>query len=199
MATVVKIGPADHGRPMSYDEFMAGDYELGFKYEIIDGRLYVSPLPNLPEYRVEDWLLDKMKAYARRRPKVINFVTKARVFVPRRPGATAPEPDLAAYHDFPTELPFRKARWQGVSPILIVEVLTQEDPDKDLVRNVELYFQVPSVREYWIVDVRDDPDRPDMIVHSRYGRRWQIIEVGFGETYRTRLLPGFKLLLDPHA
>ena len=86
MATVTKIGPSDHGRVMSYDDFMAGDYELGHRYEIIDGRLYVSPETNLPEYRVEDWLLDELKAYARRRPKVFNFVTnKARVFVPRRP------------------------------------------------------------------------------------------------------------------
>ena len=33
MATVTKLGPSDHGRPMSYEEFMAGDYEgslIGF-------------------------------------------------------------------------------------------------------------------------------------------------------------------------
>jgi hypothetical protein len=39
---------------------------------------------------------------------------------------------------------------------------------------------------------------PDVIVHRRYRGRWQVIEVGFGETYTTRLLPGFKLLLDIH-
>ena len=200
MATVTKLGPSDHGRLMSYDEFMAGDYEQGYKYEIIDGRLYVAPATNLAEYSDEDWLLDQLNAYARRRPKVINFVTnKARVFVPGRPGATVPEPDLAAYHNFPTELPFRERNWRKVSPILIGEILTEGDPDKDLVRNVELYRGVPSVEEYWIVDVREDPDRPTMTVHRRQGRRrWQIIEVAFGETYRTPLLPGFKLLLDPH-
>lgn len=200
MATVTKLGPADHGRPMSYDEFMAGDYEPGYKYEIIDGRLYVSPLPNLPEYCVEDWLREKLKAYARRRPKVINWVSTARIFIPRRPGVTMPEPDMAAYHNFPIDLPFRERNWQDVSPILIAEILTEGDPDKDLVRNVELYRSVPSIREYWIVDVRDDPDRPTMTVHRREGRRrWQVIEIAFGETYRTPLLPGFKLFLDPHA
>ena len=39
MATVLKIGPADHGRPMTLDEFQAGDYEEGYKYELIDGEL----------------------------------------------------------------------------------------------------------------------------------------------------------------
>ena len=38
MATVPKMGPADHGRPLDLDEFMAGDYEEGYQYELIDGR-----------------------------------------------------------------------------------------------------------------------------------------------------------------
>ena len=55
--------------------------------------------------------------------------------------------------------------WEDVSPILVAEVLYASDPYKDLVRNVELYLRVPSIREYWILDGRDfrrrtDPDRP---------------------------------------
>ena len=62
-----------------------------------------------------------------------------------------------------------------------------------------LFLQVPSIKEYWILDPRDDPDRPTMLVYRRRGLRWQnVIEVAFGESYRTRLLPGFELLLDPH-
>jgi hypothetical protein len=32
-------------------------------------------------------------------------------------------------------------------------------------------LQVPSIREYWIIDGRDDPGRPVMLVHRRRGRR----------------------------
>ena len=156
MSTVLKkLGPTDHGRPMTLEEFMAARSVEGYHYELIDGKLYVSPLPNLPENRVEDWVFDQLKLYVRDQSDVINFVTnKARVFVPRRRRLTNPEPDVAAYRNFPLHLPFRSVRWQDVSPILVVEVLSLDDPDKDLVRNVELYLQVPSIKEYWLFDTR---------------------------------------------
>ena len=67
-------------------------------------------------------------------------------------------------------------------------------------RNVELYLRVPSIREYWIFDPRQDPDRPTLRVYRRRGSRWQRpVDVAPGETYTTPLLPGFALLLDPHA
>lgn len=54
MSTVqLKFGPADHNRPLTLDDFESAEYERGFKYEIIDGRLYVSPLPNPPENILE--------------------------------------------------------------------------------------------------------------------------------------------------
>ena len=64
MATVLKLGPLDQGRPMTLDEFMAGDYHEGYMYELIDGRLYASPLPNLPEARVDHWIFRKVQRYS---------------------------------------------------------------------------------------------------------------------------------------
>jgi Uma2 family endonuclease len=198
MATIVQIGPADHGRPLTAREFQGGDFEEGYQYELIDGRLYVSPLPNPPEGIVEDWVETKLKQYARRRPEVINWVyNKTRVYVSGRPGATMPEPDVAAYRDFPMHRRLRDIRWKDVSPLLVVEVLSRDDPAKDLMRNAGLYFLVPSIKEYWILDPRFDADRPSLRVHRRFGRRWRIAEYSFGETYTTRLLPGFELLIDP--
>jgi Uma2 family endonuclease len=199
MSTALKLGPEDHGKPLSYQEHMAGDYVGGYHYELIDGKLYVSPEANLTEYRVENWLYVRLLLYSVQYPDKINFVAaKARVFLPDREETTIPEPDIAAYRGFPRDRPIPEMRWQDVSPLLVVEMLSAEDPDKDLVRNVELYRQVPSIKEYWILDNREDPDRPTMLVYRRSGRGWREIEVGFGETYRTRLLPGFELVLDPH-
>lgn len=170
MATLTKLGPADHGRAMALDDFMTGDYQEGFQYELIDGKLYVTPAPNLPENLVEQWIFVKLWNYAQTNPSIINFVNnKARVFVPDRPGVTNPEPDVAAYQAFPTNMPFDSLRWQDFSPVLVVEVLSREDPDKDLVRNVELYLQVPSIREYWLFDTRSEgADRSTLKVH-RHG------------------------------
>jgi Uma2 family endonuclease len=146
---------------------------------------------------VEDWLSTKLRQFSEEHPAVINFISgKARVFVPRRQGPTAPEPDQTAYQDFPFHLPRRQLRWQDVSPLLVAEILSG-DPDKDLVRNVELYREVPSIKEYWVIDTREDPDHPTLRVYRRSGKRWRIIDLAFGETYTTRLLPGFSLVVDP--
>jgi Uma2 family endonuclease len=197
MSTVLKLGPADHGRAMTFDEFLAGDYQEGHKYELINGRLYVSPQANFPENFVEAWVLAELTGYSREHPEVINFVTnKARVFVPQPTDVTAPEPDVAAYADCPLER-WREVRWQDVSPILVIEVLSAEGPEKDTDRNAALYLQVPSIKEYWIFDARDEEKGLKLIRHRRHGKKWQIKELKAGETYTTKLLPGFELVLRP--
>ena len=76
----------------------------------------------------------------------------------------------------------------------MVEILSEDNAEKDLVRNLQLYLEVPSIREYWIIDPRQDADRPGLTVYRRRGQRWQRpIEVAPGETYTTPLLPGFTM------
>jgi Uma2 family endonuclease len=199
MKTLLRIGPRDHGRPITDGELRQAEFVTGYKYELIDGRSYVTYEPDLPEDSIEHWPYVALLLYSRRRPKVINYVTdKARVIIPGEPRSTVPEPDLAAYHDFALHIPLRKRSWRKVSPLLVGEILSPNDPHKDLIRNVELYIRAPTIQEYWVLDGRPDPDRPTMLVYRRCGQDWQApVEVSYGETYRYRLLPGFKLLLDP--
>lgn len=137
MATILKLGPADHGQPLTLEEFHAADWEEGCQFELIDGRLYVTHEPDPPQNIVEIWLFLKVSLYSAQHPEVINFVTnKARVYVPGRRSVTNPEPDLAAYADFPLASSYADIRWQDESPMLVGEVLSPHDPDKDLVRNV---------------------------------------------------------------
>ena len=198
MATVLRLGPDDHGRPMTLEEYEKGDYEEGFLYELFDGKLYVSPVPNAPQGLVELWLTMTLQQYWLRHPEVLSLVyNKTRVFVPDRPGVTSLEPDIAAYKDFPNAVSWAEIRWEELNPVLVVEILSADDPHKDLVRNVELYFQVPSIKEYWIFDNHTTPDQPTMRWHRRHGKRWIIRNLDFGDTYTTRLLPGFELIIDP--
>jgi Uma2 family endonuclease len=200
MATALVLTPADHGRPMTREEFEAARGQEGYCYELIDGKVYVSPLPNLPHDIVLEWLLGVLQAYKRAHPETLNYISsKARVYVPGREEATCPEPDLAAFRDFPRHLPIREQSWENISPILVAEIVSDDDPRKDLGRNVELYLQVSTIREYWILDPRADADRPTLTVYRRRGRRWQNpITVQPGELYTTKLLPGLELLVDPH-
>jgi Uma2 family endonuclease len=200
MATLLKLGPADQGRPLTLEEFLSAEYARGYKYELIDGRLDVSPEANLPHDQNKEWIRDELFLYSRQHPEVINYVSGAsRVFVPDRPDVTCPEPDVAAYHNFPREARIGEHDWQDISPVLVVEVLSEGTEAKDLDRNARLFFLVPSIREYWVVDPRPDPNAPTLVVHRRGRKRWRIERVPFGATYRTPLLPGFELPIDPHG
>ena len=64
--------------------------EEGFQYELIDGKLYVSPQPNAPQGLVELWLLMKLQQYWLKHPEVLSLVyNKTRVAVPGLPGRLA--------------------------------------------------------------------------------------------------------------
>jgi len=198
MTTILKLGPADHDREMSWEEFETAHYREGFRYELIGGKLYVSPVTNLPHDCLVEWLDKLLDSYAQLQPAIVNYVsTHPRVFVPGEDVKTAPEPDLAAYQDFPFHIPRRQRNWRQIDPLLVAEIISEDDPDKDLVRNVALYEKVQSIREYWIIDPRTDPDYPDLLVYRRRGQRWQRpIRIAGGGTYTTKLLPGFSLVLD---
>lgn len=196
MSTVLQFGPVDHGRVVTDEEAESGSFEEGYKYEVIDGRLYVSPTAEQPHDWFERDIHGNLTGYSRLRPDIIDVVTAgARVFVPGRRRTTAPEPDIAAYRDGPKK---RRDRWRNFSPLLVVEILAGDTAEKDLVRNVDLYFCVPTIEEYWIIDARD-PALPTMIVHRRTPGGWDVRHVATGEEYTTPLLPGFSYTLTAEA
>jgi Uma2 family endonuclease len=200
MKTQLYLTPADHGRPLTLAEFTQACGQEGYRYEIIHGRLEVSPIPNLPHDDLQEWIIELLRAYARQHPEVINRVKgPARVFLPEpeEEDVTAPEPDVACYHDYPAHLPRRQRTWRDVSPLLVVEVLSEDTADKDLERNRRLYLQVATIQEYWIIDSRQEGD-PTLLVYRRRGQRWgRVRTVPPGGTYTTPLLPGLTLVMTP--
>ena len=44
--TTIRIGPADHGRTMTLEEFREADEEPGYRYELARGVLEVTEVPN---------------------------------------------------------------------------------------------------------------------------------------------------------
>ena len=197
MTTQLYLTPRDAGRPLSLEEFESASGQEGYHYELIEGKLEVSPLPNLPHDFIRKWLERRLDDYSDRYSEIIGHVqAPARVFVPGQPETTTPEPDVAAYRDFPSDTPIEELNWQDVSPVLVAEIISADTADKDLVRNLALYLRVPSIREYWIVDPRASASRPHLTVYRRRGQRWQQpIEVAGGDPYTTRLLPDFELVL----
>jgi hypothetical protein len=48
VASRLRIGPADHGRVMTLEEFREAEEEQGYRYELARGVLEVSEVPNDP-------------------------------------------------------------------------------------------------------------------------------------------------------
>ena len=194
------FGPADHGRPITEELASIARWRPGYQYEIIHGRISVSPLPNYSHDLLSRWLERILEEYASAHSEVFNEVTShGRVFVPVTEALTAPEPDLCVFKN-PSLRKEEKHRmnWQDHHPLLVVEIISESNSDKDETRNVALYLQVPSIREYWILDPREDPCRPSMTVYRRRGKKWQKpISIPGGGVYESpKFLPGFRLVLD---
>jgi len=196
----LSIGPADAGLRLTWNDFAKADWQEGFRYELIDGRLMVSPTPEVDHDDVDDWVLQLLSAYSHRRPNMVNRISNnARIFIPKRPDVTVPQPDLAVYRDFPLRRDRPKGfSWKHIYPIIVIEILSPGNHDKDVVRNVILYELAVEIREYWIFDGLEGNDQLTMTVYRRRGEKWQKpIVLNMGDVYTTKLLPGFRLRLDP--
>ncbi|MBY0230558.1 MAG: Uma2 family endonuclease [Gemmataceae bacterium] len=197
IASTLKLGPADAGRDLSEEDFLAAEYEPGYQYELIRGRLEVSPMPGVPQDYAEKWLFGRLFAYSLLRPDVINYVTdKSRVRIVETAEVSLPEPDVSAYHDFPL-LEVEETRWSDVSPILVGESVSPRYAAKNLRRNPPLYLGQRSIQEYWVLDTRPGLRAAELVVHRRVRGRWRITNVAYGETYTTALLPEFELVVAP--
>jgi Uma2 family endonuclease len=198
----VRLSPAWAGRDISLEDFDNADYLEGWRFELIDGRVEAFPPPSPRHDFVFVWIAKRLNVYSDAHPRVINFVTpRCRVFAPRRQMATCPEPDLAAYRNYPTRWRPQMFSWQDVQPILVIEIISPRYAHKDLGRNVTLYGEAPSVREYWIFDPRDRKGNLTLRAYRKRGARsWQRpIDVPFGGAYITPLLRDFTLIVDPNA
>jgi len=57
----------DHGRAITPEEARTTHWQRGYRYEIIDGKICATPIPNLPHDRILRWLyrlLDRYTAWA---------------------------------------------------------------------------------------------------------------------------------------
>ena len=198
IATRTRFGPADHGVRLTLAEYEEAEYAPGFKYELIEGRLYVSPEPNFAESFLERWLSLKLNLFSLTHPAVVNYVaTKGRIFLPSKLKPSVPEPDLAVYADVPLDLPIADIHWEDLTPVIIGEVLVDGDSYKDMTRNPDLFLPLKKVKEYWVLNGAEDAERPILIQHRRRGKNWGVKRFAYGETFTTPTLPGFELLIDP--
>jgi Uma2 family endonuclease len=147
--TQVRIGPPDHGRRMTLEEFREAEEEKGYCDELARGVLEVTEVPNDPHWQVLDNLHETFSRYRREHRGVILRIghgSECRLWIPETVSGRIP--DLAiVFHGTPKDARGRRP------PDLAVEVVSpgREAHERDYMTRRGEYLAL-GFREYWIVD-----------------------------------------------
>jgi Uma2 family endonuclease len=139
-----------HYRARSDAGYTVGDLfdfpDDGYRYEIFDGSLVVTPPPAFPHTKATTNLRDRLYDQAPRHLRIIEGVgvypNDRNYFIP----------DLGVIPDEVLGSTALGARPQQT--LLVIEVVSPSNPSNDLVFKRDLYARC-GIPEYWIVDRRD--------------------------------------------
>jgi Uma2 family endonuclease len=189
MATVttpLRIGPVDHGRTMSLDEFEEAEFEEGYHYELARGVLEVSEVPDERRGVIVWALLRLIADYDRAHPRVIHRAGGGSEYRFRLPVMqSGRHPDVAVtLRNTPRDLRgFRRAS-------MAFEVVPKgaEALERDYVTKRAEYLAY-GLLEYWIVDPQDRT----VTVLIRDGDAWREQVYRDDQQAPSLVLPGFAL------
>lgn len=166
-----------------------GDYlrlQTNHLVEFSDGFVEVLPMPTMTHQLIVQFLSNLVLAFVR--PRKLGTVLFAPLRVRLREGKYR-EPDivfmLAAHAGRMGE-----DCWEGAD--LVMEVVSEDDPDRDLVVKRQEYAEA-GIREYWIADPRSRQitvlklGPGGYVLHGEYGR---------GGSASSALLEGFTVKVD---
>lgn len=181
--TLLKIGPGDHGRRMSLDEFDTAEAVEGAVYELSRGVVTVVDVPNERHFAQVDEAHQQLAVYRHANPGVIRRIgggTDCKILVAGYESER--HPDLAVYKTLPPP----EQVWSTWVPELVIEVVSPSSRHRDYEEKPEEYLRF-GVAEYWIID----DERQEMLVHRRVAGRYETQVVRHGEVYRPTVLKGF--------
>jgi Uma2 family endonuclease len=182
IATPLRIGPADHGRAMTLDEFLEAEEAEGYRYELARGVLEASEVPDDPHGDVVASLFDAISRYRRDHPGVIRRYGGGNEFRFWLPGMiSGRNPDLGVV------LRGAPKDWRGWRiPVLAAEVVSRGSVKRDYVTKREEYLAY-GLQEYWIVD----PLKLQVTVLTRHGDTWDEAVFRDDQVIASLVLPGF--------
>jgi Uma2 family endonuclease len=171
---------------MTVDEYLPADLPEGYRYELVNGVVEMSPPPNpihdTPLQRVTRLLHQYDFAY----PGTIAYMTpNAGVVVPDED--TVREPEFALYREWPGDVDSFEVCKEYV-PFLVIEVVSRGQGRRDYEDKRKDYLKA-GVDEYWIID----PHKRRVTVLTRRGRAWRERTFSPEDTYSPKILPQFEL------
>ena len=183
MATVqVRLGPADHGRRMTLEEFREADSVAGYRYELARGVVEVVEVPNDPHGLIVSNAQGLLHWYKRSHPGVIWRIGgggEFRLWVEAMDSGRNPDVALVLCGT-PKDSRGRRP------PSLVAEVVSKRGEVRDYQEKREEYW-VFGVREYWIID----PAARQVLVLNRREDQWEERVFTEDEVIGSEMLPGF--------
>jgi Uma2 family endonuclease len=189
MATVttpLRIGPVDHGRTMSLDEFEEAEFEEGYRYELARGVLEVSEVPDERRGVIVWALLRLIADYDRAHPRVIHRAGGGSEYRFRLPVMQS-----GRHPDVGVTLRNTPRDWRGFRRAsMAFEVVSKgaEARERDYVTKRAEYLAY-GLLEYWIVD----PQEKTVTVLIRDGDAWREQVYKDDQQALSLVLPGFAL------
>jgi Uma2 family endonuclease len=183
---VHEFGPDSAGLRMTPGEFDRAEFLEGWRYELINGVLVVSPIPLEQERDPNNELGYLLCLYRDTHPQGAALVaTLTEQTVKTRKNRRRVDRVIWAGLG-------RRPR-RGETPTICVEFVSEgkRDRERDYEDKRDEYMEI-NVQEYWLID----RFQRTLTVFSRRGRRVQKRVLREGQTYTTDLLPGFELPLD---
>ena len=187
-ASTLKIGPADHGRIMTLDEFLDAEETKGYLYELARGVLEVTEIPKEPHLDLESFLMEALILHKHAHPGLIHRVgngSTTRLWLPGL--VSSRHPDVAVVlHNAPKD-------WRDHRiPSLVMEIVSEgrEARDRDYVAKRQEYLAY-GLLEYWIVD----PFERKVTVLTRRGDLWHEQIFSGDQSAEGLVLPGFSVRL----
>ncbi len=189
MATVtvpLRVGPADHGRMMTLDEFEEADFEEGCRYELARGVLEVSEIPGEVHAGIVWIILSAIRDDQRDHPGIIYRAGGGSEYRFRLPVMqSGRHPDVAVtLRNAPRD-------WRGLRlASMAFEVVSDgaEARERDDVTKRAEYLAY-GLFEYWIVD----PQERTATVLVRDGDAWREQVYRDDQLAPSLVLPGFTI------
>jgi Uma2 family endonuclease len=138
----------------------------GTPIQVIENQFYMSPAPNVPHFRIVDSLSDKLRKIVKENGLGEVFFAPVDVFLG---DANAVQPDVFYISHENAGMIHKEAIFGA--PDLIIEVLSPENQNADLVKKKAIYEEF-GVKEYFIVDPSDKDVIKDVITYYLEGQKF---------------------------
>jgi len=182
----IRIGPEDNGRRMSLDDFDRANAQEGYLYELGNGVIEVSNVPDLKHAGQLEEARDQLIGYKLAHPDRIYRVfggAEAKLLI--GPMQSERHPDIAVYLTPPPEV---SDVWSLWVPRIVIEIVSARSAKRDYEEKPPEYWEF-GVDEYWIIDATKN----QMTVLSRWRAQWKKDTIKPPKKYTTPHLPGFSL------